>query len=75
MQRPMNFKGCNVIPFTDDQLRRMVTLYAQGWSSRQLSLIYGISPNAILRRLHALNASVRPAGEPKGHRKFSRSIK
>lgn len=51
------------IPFTDEQLWRMIELYYEGWSTRNLAGRYGISPCTVRRRLLKLGVKLRGTGK------------
>lgn len=63
MNRPSDLFGHGkFIQFTDDQLRRMVTMYLDGNSCYRLAKIFGINPCAITKRLRMMGVKIRPRG-------------
>lgn len=62
MRKLLSLKDERTIPFTDAQLKRMVEMYEGGATSYEVGDVFGISPTATLRRLHALGAKLRKRG-------------
>lgn len=53
----------NAIPFTQDQLEKMASMYRdQGRSIRQISEVFGISQPAVTARLNAMKIEIRRRG-------------
>lgn len=56
----------NTIPFDADQLSRLAQMYRDGMSTRQISKVYGINQNSVIRRLATMGVKMRGRGREKG---------
>lgn len=64
MNGTVNMNDGHVIPFTDDQHQRMISIYQGGVSSRKISDIFGVSQQTVLRRLRTMGVKIRRQGNP-----------
>lgn len=56
----------NTIPFDADQLSRLAQMYRDGMSAREISRVYGINQNSVIRRLATMGVKMRGRGREKG---------
>lgn len=67
MNEAIDLKHVNTIPFTDAQMSRLAEMYEERFmSARQISEIYGISQNSVIRRLLSMGVQMRGRGREKG---------